>query len=302
MNRTAASISLLALAASGLLFLSGCPATPTVQDRGTQTGNGGDWKQADYDRGFSDGFLVDDEYWRGFDESYGTVDAGPILNSGGDIPYLTSPAYDAGYWDGVWYAYNDGYFVEYDYAFTIGFSEGYDLAFWPDWADFLANDEHVEYYDGGFTDGYNDGFSEGRVLGAYDYKTGLDYDWLDAMTYYREGNDVYLDEVGLGTGADGPVVLYTYGTDPNDLVGKAAGKPENTAVISEGRSIRRNGAGTAKAAKTIIPDISYRALPDNERAHFNTAPATSPRSSAALSLTTTWAQRIDAYRAVQSGG
>ena len=301
MKRTALSISLLALAAGALVFLSGCPATPPTQDRGTQTGNGGSWKQADYDQGFSDGFLVDDEYWRGFDESYGTVDAGPILYSGGDIPYLTSPAYDAGYWDGVWYAYNDGYFVEYDYAFTVGFSEGYDLGFRSNWIDFLTNDEHLEYYDGGFTDGYNDGFSEGRVLGAYDYSNGLANDWLDAMTYYRDGNDVYLDQVGLGTGADGPVVLYTYGTDPNDLVSKSAGKPENAAVASGGRSIRHSAADTAKAAKTTIPDISYRSLPDNERAHFNTAPAKSPRASAALSITSTWAQRIDAYRATLSG-
>ena len=296
MCRMIVSMSVLTLAVSTLLFVSGCPPTPTTQDRGTQTGSGSNWKQADYDQGFSDGFLVDDEYWRGFDESYGTRDAGPMLYSGGDIPYVTSPAYDAGYWDGVWYAYNDGYFVEYDYAFTIGFSEGYDLAFWPDWVDFLTNDQHVEYYDGGFTDGYNDGFSEGRVLGAYDYSNNLPYDWLDAMTYYREGNDVYLDQVGFGTGADGPVVLYTWGTDPNDLVSaKSAAAPP-----SGGRSIRHSAGDAAKTAKNTIPGISYRTLPDNERALFNTAPATSPRSSAALNIKTTWAERIDAYRAAQS--
>jgi hypothetical protein len=290
---------LLALAAGTLLFVSGCPPdTPATPDRGNQTGTGGNWKQADYDLGFADGFLVDDEYWRGFDESYDTRDAGTIYYSGSEIPYLTTPAYDAGYWDGVWYAYNDGYFVAYDYAFTIGFSEGYDLAYWPDWIDFLTNDEHLEYLDGGFTDGYNDGFSEGRVLGAYDYSSDLPYDWLDAMMYYREGNDVYLDEVGLGTGVDGPVELYVWGTDPNDLVKKSADKAAPT-VFGEGRSIRRGTGDTAKSAKTTIPDISYRTLPDSERARFDVAPATSPRSAEALNLTTTWAQRIDAYLAAK---
>ncbi len=297
MNRMIVSMPVLALAVITLLLVSGCPVTPATQDRGYQTGNGGDWIQADYDLGFSDGFLVDDQYWKGFDDSYGTQDAGPMLYGGADIPYVTSPAYDAGYWDGVWYAYNDGYFVAYDYAFTIGFSEGYDLGFQADWINFLKNDQHVEYYDGGFTDGYNDGFSEGRVLGAYDYSTGRAYDWIDAMMYYREGNDVYLDQVSLGTGADGPVVLYVYGTDPNDLVAAKS----TAAAADHGRSIRRNDDDTAKSAKTTIPAVSYRTLPDSERARFNVAPATSPRSSAALNIKTTWAQRIDAYRAAQAG-
>ncbi len=299
MHRMIVPISVLTLAVSAMLSLSGCPPTPSEQNRGTQTGTGSNWKQADYDRGFSEGFLVDDEYWRGFDESYDTRDAGPILYSGGEIPYMTSPAYDAGYWDGVWYAYNDGYFVEYDYAFTIGFSEGYDLAYWPDWIDFLANDQHLEYYDGGFTDGYNDGFSEGRVLGAYDYSNDLPYDWLDAMMYYREGNDVYLEEVDLGTGEYGPVMLYTWGTDPNDLVKKSADKPAG-ATFDQGRAIRRSAADTAKSAKVTIPDISYRTLPENVRERFNTAPAISPRSTAALEIKTTWAERIEAYQAAQS--
>ncbi len=304
MNRITALMPMLALTVCALLFVSGCPppSSPPTHDRGGQAGTGqtgSDWNQADYDQGFSDGFLVDDEYWRGFDESYNTRDAGPMLYSGGGIPYPDSPSYDAGYWDGVWYAYNDGYFVEYDYAFTIGFSEGYDLAFYPDWVDFLNGDHHLEYYDGGFTDGYNDGFSEGRVLGAYDCKTGLPYDWLDAMMYYREPNDVYLPEVSLGTGADGPVVLYEYGTDPNTLVKKIADKA--VAAFSGGRSIRRGAADMAKSDKTTIPAISYRTLTDSERARFNVAPATSPRSTSALQLTTTWAQRIDAYLTARAG-
>jgi len=296
MCRMTAKMAVLALAAGALLFVTGCPTTPTEQNRGQQTGTGTNWKQADYDQGFNDGFLVDDEYWQGFDDSYDTQDAGPMYYSGSDIAYVTSPAYDAGYWDGVWYAYNDGYFVEYDYAFTIGFSEGYDLAFRANWATFLVNDQHVEYYDGGFTDGYNDGFSEGRVLGAYDYSNSLPYDWVDAMNYYREGNDVFLDAVNLGTGADGPVVLYTWGTDPNDLVSAKAAK----APVGGGRSIRKNPGDAAKGLKTTLPDISYRTLPDSERAHFSTAPTTSPRSTATLTLKTTWAERIEAYRASQT--
>ena len=104
---------------------------------------------AEYDLGFVAGFAQDDEYWMGFDDSMDTVGFGPIYYQGSTIPIVEDPPYDAGYWDGVWYAYNDGYFVAYDYAFTIGFSEGYDLAFYPDWEDFLAGDEHVEYDDGG---------------------------------------------------------------------------------------------------------------------------------------------------------
>ena len=111
--------------------------------------------------------------------------------------------YDAGYWDGVWYAYNDGYFVCYDYAFTIGFSEGYDLAYRGDWFDFIAGDAHPEYLDGSFEDGYNDGFTEGTVFGATDYRLGLPLDWLDAMWDYRDGTDVYIEELETGTGAWG---------------------------------------------------------------------------------------------------
>ena len=88
----------------------------------------------------------------------------------------------------------------------------------------------------------------------------------------------YLDEVQLGTGEYGPVELYVYGTDPNELFGKAAAK----AVNAGGRSIRHAAGDAEKAAKTTIPDISYRTLPDNERTRFNVAPSTSPRSDAAL--------------------
>ena len=213
-------MSAMLLAAT--LGLSGCP--PYVTDPDTEYVTDPD---TEYDVGFADGFALDAKYWEGYDDSMNTVDAGPIYSiyySGGSIPYVENPPYDgthyeAGYWDGVWYAYNDGYFVAYDYAFTIGFSEGYDMAFQPGWRTFLANDVHTEYDDGGFSDGYNDGFSEGRVFGAWDYDAGWPFDWLDAMMDYRAGTDLVIGDVG--TGEYGPVYLYEYGTDPHDFLKSA---------------------------------------------------------------------------------
>ncbi len=289
----------LVLTASALL--AGCPAPPVPPvDNGEGEGEGEtppEWNQAEYDRGFDEGFLVDEQYWKGFDDSFYTRDAGPIYYAGAGIPYVEAPEYDAGYWDGVWYAYNDGYFVAYDYAFTVGFSEGYDIGYRPDWPDFLHSDQHVEYYDGGFTDGYNDGFSEGRVLGATDYAQGLPYDWLDAMMYYREGNDVYIEELDLGTGEYGPVYLYEYGTDPNELL---AGKKSANGAVRD-----RAGRGTPSIRrgpeKAEAPALSYRALPENVRGLLNTRPTVSPRSTAELTLKDTWLQRIETYRSTIGG-
>lgn len=264
-----------ALSASALL-LAGCP-DGTVDP------------QVEYDLGFTAGFANDDEYWQGFADSYDTVDAGTIYYSGSEIPFYEDPPYDAGYWDGVWYAYNDGYFVEYDYAFTIGFSEGYDVAYQPGYEDFLENDTHYEYLDGGFTDGYNDGFSEGRVFGAFDYADDRDFDWLDAMLDYRDGTD--LEVAGVSTGVDGPVELYEYGVDPADLVGKALSplRPERDAAVP---AIRATG-GKAKAE---APTLSYRELPGNVQTDFSTRPTTSPRAAATLRVEGNWLSRIEAYR------
>ena len=233
---------------------------------------------------------MDEEYWLGFDDGYYTRDAGPIYYSGSEIPVVEAPEFDAGYWDGVWYAYNDGYFVEYDYAFTVGFSEGYDIGFTNAWPDILAADEHPEYVDGGWSDGYNDGFSEGLVMGAVDYAEGLPFDWLDAMMYYREGYDVYLEEVDRGTGAYGPVYLYEYGTDPNTLVAKtAAGRR------AEARGAVRRTPGAKTAADA---GVSYRAMPEETSARYDTAPASTARApeTALRVADTTWNQRIAAYR------
>ena len=254
--RTAVAAAVLTAAA----MLAGCPADNGDPPETPGTPETPKWDQTAYDAGFDEGFLVDEEYWLGFDDGYYTRDAGPIYYSGSEIPVVEAPEFDAGYWDGVWYAYNDGYFVEYDYAFTVGFSEGYDIGFTNAWPDILAADEHPEYVDGGWSDGYNDGFSEGLVMGAVDYAEGLPFDWLDAMMYYREGYDVYLEEVDRGTGAYGPVYLYEYGTDPNTLVAKtAAGRRAET----------RGAVRKTPGAKTAAGEgISYRAMPEETCAAF----------------------------------
>ncbi|MBI2425691.1 MAG: hypothetical protein HYV27_22890 [Candidatus Hydrogenedentes bacterium] len=242
--------------------------------------------QIQYDLGYVAGFAQDDEYWQGFDDSLDTVDGGAIYYSGSEIPFLDELSYDAGFYDGTWYAYNDGYFVAYDYAFTIGFSEGYDAAFASDWFVFLSNDEHVEWLDGGFTDGYNDGFSEGRILGATDYAQGLPFDWLDAMLYYREPNDVYIEELDLGTGEFGPVFLYEYGTDPLDLV-----KSRN--AIDKSLRNRRSGLQKQDSSGVVV-----RALRASDIDYYTYLPAESPRAPGrALLLDTTWLERIEAYEA-----
>lgn len=250
----------------------------------------------EYDVGFDDGFLEDDWYWTGFDDGYDTIDGGPIYYQGSEIPFYDDETYDAGYWDGVWYAYNDGYFVDYDYAFTIGFSEGYDLAFAFDWPSFIASDEHIEWLDGGFSDGYNDGFSEGRIFGAYDYETSYPFDWLDAMLDYRDGTDVAVvdaNDVEVGTGELGPVFLYEYGTDPNDLIKASARlRAKSDRPVPAIRNL--------DPAKAEAPALSYRTLPNDIRTELNVKPATSPRATRALRLDTSWLQRVDAYQSALS--
>jgi hypothetical protein len=235
--RTLAAVPLVALAA---LLLAGCPV-PVTPDTG-------------YDAGFAAGFAVDDEYWLGYDDSSATVDGGTIYYQGDLIDYIGDDTYDSGYFDGLWYAYNDGYFVSYDDAFTEGFRDGYRRAFASDWFEFLSTDEHVEWRDGGYTDGYNDGFSEGRILGAVDYDLGLDSDWLDAINYYREPNDVYIEELDLGTGAYGPVELYEYGTVPPDLgvtdVPKRAARDLPTPGIRSSAPAKAGDLGTSHRVLT----------------------------------------------------
>ena len=277
------------LALSGLaLGLMGCPVEPLPPVD----------NEAEYDLGFDEGFAEDEEYWQGFDDSYDTVDGGTIFYQGDTIPYYDEISYEAGYWDGVYYAYHDGYFVAYDYAFTIGFSEGYDLAFYDDYEDFLQNDVHVEWLDGGFSDGYNDGFSEGRVFGAFDWLDNRDFDWLDAMLDYREGTD--LTVAGVSTGVNGPVTLYEWGQDPFELVGKM------TLSAARGESplaIRATGGKQTAAMKQADEGVSYRPLIETVRSALTQRPATSARGGdTPLRVEENWLERVEQYRAVQAKG
>lgn len=270
-----------------VLLATGCPGYYPYPP-----GDGGtDW-QTEYDAGFDAGFALDDWYWDGYFDGYDTVDYEPIYYDDSEIPYVEDPAYDAGYWDGVWYAYNDGYFVDYHYAFVLGFSEGYDNAFWPDYLDFLASDVHVELWNGGWTDGYNDGFSEGRVFGANDYEQGLLFNWLDALWDYQAGTDLYFEEVGYGTGEFGPVYLYEYGLNPHDA--KSAPKlvhrhPERALE----RGIR---AASRAGAKDLSTESMYRSWNAEAKAEYAYTPSASLRSGRELRLETTWLERIEAYR------
>ncbi len=93
------------------------------------------------------------------------------------------------------------------------------------------------------------------------------------------------------TGVDGPVYLYEYGTDPNDLIKKSAPRTPRTSTHAP-FAIRKNDA-----AKAEIPNISYRTLIQSVKDELTVKPAKSPRSDRNLTLTTTWLQRVDAYRA-----
>lgn len=239
-----------------------------------------------YDIGFAAGFAQDGRYWDGYWDGWDMVDFAPIYYDTSDIPYVESPPYDAGYYDGIWYAYNDGYFVDYHYAFVVGFSEGYDNAYWSDYLAFLEFDQHTEFEHGGWVDGYFDGYSEGRVFGAADYEQGLSFDWLDALLDYESGTDLYFEEIDVGTGVYGPVLLYEYGLDPNTL------KMQAKAALRAKRgplTIRRTGEKADPLGDYFRPFNQEAA---NE---LNIAPTQSLRDSTTLRLTTSWLQRVNAY-------
>lgn len=272
----------------GLIFLSGCPIEVN-------------YDQLEYERGFYDGFMRDDYYWAGFFDSLDTIGYSPIYYQGDKIPVVESPPYEAGYYDGLWFAYNDGYFVEYDYAFTIGFSEGYDCAYQPDWRVLLAIDQHIEYLNGGFSDGYNDGFSEGRVFGAYDYINGIPFDWLGAMMDYRAGLDLQVE--GVGTGSYGPVILYEWGTDPKTLY-KSDNRVRKSIRYIKGRplSVRVGICQNYQKSSGEFepPPVSYRELIPEAKQSYQVQPTTSPRyPSKPLTLNTTWLERIYQYNSAR---
>ena len=252
---------------------------------GTACPPGGPSGSSDYDLGYAAGFVRDDYYWDGYFDGWDTLDITPFYYDASGIPYIDDLSYDAGYWDGVWYAYNDGYFVDYHYAFIVGFSEGYDNAYWPDYLNFLSIDEHSEFVNGGWSDGYHDGYSEGRVFGAADYEQGLTFDWLDALLDYESGTDLYFDEIDVGTGAYGPVSLYEYGTDPATL--KKAAK----ALLRAGHALPSIRTG-AKASS----DFDWFRPFDQEAADLlDYTPDQSLRDPTQLRLTTTWLDRINEY-------
>lgn len=275
---------LLTLTGMTSLFLAGCPEIiidPQIVDPPVDP-------QVEYDAGFDDGFAEDVKYWEGYDDSFFTVDGSEILYSGSEIPIVESPPYDAGYYDGLWYAYNDGYFVSYDDAFTIGFSEGYTAAFASDWNSFLIGDVHVEWLDGGFSDGYNDGFSEGRIFGAWDYANGWAFDWFFAMTDYRSGVD--LEMAGISTGENGPVILYEYGVDPHDFWSK------NQSALRKNARTNNPSVRTMDDTKSEKMVVESRVIPEGVRQELNTNPQTSLRGNRGLNLDTTWLQRVEQYR------
>lgn len=249
------------------------------------TGGGG--SQAEYDAGYDDGFAEDDWYWDGYFDGFDTLDDSPVYYDDSDIPFIDELSYDAGYWDGVWYAYNDGYFVDYHYAFILGFSEGYDAAFYPDYLDFLDNDVHIEYLNGGWGDGYNDGFSEGRIFGASDFEQGLSFDWEDALADYESGTDLYFEEIDLGTGAFGPVILYEYGADPADLKSSRPLRGKRAPL-----TIRSTDKGEPVDYATVD-----RPLIQEARAELEIAPSSAPRNPRPVRLEETYLVRIQGYLA-----
>lgn len=173
---------------------------------------------APYEQGFEEGLAQDDWFFFGFDDSWLTLGDGPILYSGGDIPLIEELTFDAGFNDGIWTTYNDGYFEAYRSAILIGFQDGYNRAFQPDYLEFLTTDEHVEFLHGGYSDGYNDGFSEGRVFGAWDISDDpplIEGDWQLAYSDWLHGEDLFFEDIEVGTGDSGPVIFYEWGTDPN---------------------------------------------------------------------------------------
>ncbi len=286
----------LPLVVAVALVTAGCPAMTGGGGGGGGGGFSSAGDQTAYDLGYTIGFARDDYYWDGYWDGYDTLEAAPFYYDDSEIPYFETPPYEAGYWDGTWYAYNDGYFVDYHSAFIIGFSEGYDNAYWPDYLDFLATDFHAELLNGGWGDGYEDGFSEGRIFGAYDYEAGLPFDWLDALYDYEAGTDLYFSEVDLGTGLYGPVYLYEYGTHPGSLKAQPPRTSPNRTSVPAIRSM--NTGQTTKSNNEGL----YRAFTQEAQDELAVLPGTSLRSTRELMLDTTWLERVQQYTSAIKNG
>ncbi len=277
--RTARLAGALAFAA---VAVTGCPEPPF---------NGG---TTAYDRGFDDGFARDGWYWDGYWDGFDTIDHAPIYYQGGEIPYIDDNTYDAGFYDGVWWAYNDGYFVDYHYAFLIGFSEGYDLFYRSNYLNLLAGDQHTEFFHGGWIDGYHDGFSEGRIFGANDFEQGIAFDWLDALLDYEDGVDLYFEEVDLGTGELGPVFLYEYGTDPHTFK-NAATEGERERAGRAPLGIREERASLEKLRLKAAE--MFRQLTEEAKSELRVQPEQGlrARDRSIERLNDTWLDRVNRY-------
>ena len=280
MKRLIPRLGILAVGISAIV-LAGCPAINPPQ--------------FEYDRGYQEGFLRDDYYWDGFFDSYDSLTFDDVFYQGSDIPFLDEISYNAGFYDGLWTAYNDGYFTSYHYAFIVGWSEGYDAAFYPDYLNFLANDQHVENLNGGWGDGYNDGFSEGRVFGAFDFEAGLPFDWEDALFDYEDGVDLYFEEVDVGTGAFGPVILYEYGTDPWDL--KSA--RENRSFLRQDTPSIRNQPG---AKVDALKQELFRPLISEAVTALDVLNEDVPRNPRSVRFNTTHLERLNQYLGISKSG
>ncbi len=280
----------IAVIMSTVLFLVGCSGGGG--GGGSSDSNNSDGEAA-FLRGFDAGFADDSEYFLGYDESFLTVGSGPILYSGDLIPFSEEINYQAGFWDGQFEAYNDGYFVAYRFAFIIGFSEGYDNAFASDYLLFLANDLHSEYLHGGFSDGYNDGFSEGRIFGAFDYEVLLPFDWLDAFLDWEFGTDLYFEEVDMGTGEFGPVILYEWGLNPHTIGDLTR---DSNSTLDSGRRMRNGNSSDSIITKVDADtqDAVRAFLPEQETA-LDVSPQTTARTNRDLTLTSTWLERLNSY-------
>ncbi len=281
MARSQRIVACSSLALSALLF-SGTVCT-TTSDTIPRT----------YEAGREQGFKLDEWYWDGFFDSFDTVDFEPIFYDDSEIPFLEGRTFEAGFWEGVWIAYNDGYFTDYRYAFFVGFSEGYDNAFWPDYLDFLASDVHVEYLNGGWADGYDDGFSEGRVFGAFDFEADLPFDWEDAIRDYQSGTDLFFEEVGVGTGDFGPVVLYEWGANPHFLKEAAPRRASNRQGTPSIRIKRSNSKERTLDLESL--DV-FRPVREDAQQELDVTPSISQRSERELRLNTSWLDRIQAVQ------
>jgi len=275
---------------SGLLIaaLAGCPTVPSVP--------GVPDTSPQFEAGFDEGFAQDDWYWQGFFDSFDTKDFEPLFYQGDQIPFIDDLSFDAGFYDGTWYAYNDGYFTDYRYAFIVGFSEGYDAAFYPDYLDFLAGDFHVENLNGGWGDGYNDGFSEGRIFGAADFEAGFPFDWLDALRDFEQGTDLFFEELDLGTGEFGPVILYEYGVNPFTLKSGEV-KSNNPRKPRPGGVPAIRGDGVKGVDDTDI----FRPIVDEAAQELNVLPTNIDRNPSEVRFETTRLDRIEVYLSGASG-